>query len=84
MSTILVEFNIHYCYRFQLIPFLDDSGPTLYVNTASSLTIKQLAPVLAVAHRRTSSADSSEVTVLPRMTASEMQTRGIFQGNIFI
>ena len=66
--------------RIQLVPFLDDSGPTLYVNTASTLTIKHLTPMLEVLHKRTP-VESSNVVTMPTMTASEMHSKGIFQGN---
>ena len=62
-----------------MIPFLDDSGPTLFVNTASTLTVKHLTPMLDVLHKRTP-ADTSEIVTMPTMTASEMYSKGIFQG----
>ena len=67
-----------------MVPFLDDSGPTLYVNTASSLTINHLTPLLEVLHKRTVSADFSEVNLIPHMTASEMKSKGIFQGIFYL
>ena len=63
-----------------MIPFFDDSGPTLYVNTISSSTMECLMPMLEVLHKRTNSAYTAEKSDLPRLSAAEMNAKGIVSG----
>ena len=67
-----------------MVPFLDDSGPTLYVNTLSPATVEFLTPMLKVLHKRTVSIDAHEIAIIPRTSVIEMESRGIVAGNYFI
>ena len=63
---------------------MDNSGPSLFVNTASVRTLQFLAPMLAVVHKRSVKRDVADFTPLPKMTVSEMLQKNIFQGVYFI
>ena len=71
-------------YSFQLVPFLDDSGPTLYVNTLSPATVEFLTPMLKVLHKRTVSVEAHEIATIPRISVNEMESRGLVAGKYFI
>ena len=81
---IIIVFVLKDIYSFQLVPSLDDSGPTLYVNTLSPATVEYLTPMLGVLHKRTVSLDAHEMSTIPRITAIEMDSRGIVAGKYFI
>ena len=57
-------------FRIELIPFLDDSGPTLCVNTDSTVTSDMLSEMLA----------KTVKSNLPRMTPLQMQNNGFING----
>ena len=60
-------------FRIELIPFLDDSGPTLCVNTDSVATSNMLTEMLAKTIRSN----------LPRMTPLQMQNNGFISGMFY-
>ena len=62
------------------MPYLDNAGPTLYVNSASEVTLQYLAPLLKVVHKRFVSVDSAELSFLPKMTVADLLKNDIIQG----
>ena len=59
---------------------MDNSGPSLFVNSASVRTLQFLAPMLAVVHKRSVPNNSASFTPLPKMTVSEMLQKNVFHG----
>ena len=79
-----IVFTLRVIYSLQLVPFLDDSGHSLYVNTLSPATVEHLTPMLRVLHKRTIPMDAREVTTIPLATVNELESRGIVAGKYFI
>ena len=68
-----------------MVAYIDNAGPTLFVDTALEMTIEHLTPVLAIRYKRNPFTGVDPNTVhISTLTAGELHSKGIFQGNSFI
>ena len=60
----------HIIYRIELKAYIDDSGPTLCINTESENTARMLSKMLTKTVR----------TTLPKMSTAQMKDTGFIDG----
>ena len=73
MFTSTLVINL-YAFSIELIPYIDDSGPTLCINTDSDSSAEMILSLLANTAR----------SKLPRMTPTQMQNTGFINGKFSV